>query len=798
MKKYILIVLLFLAYANVEAQHSISGQIYDDKDGESLPGVSIYIADLKRGTFTDIDGRYSLDDLRSGVYLLEISYIGYKTITMELNLSENAEKNFHLIPAVTELNEIFVTGVSRSTEKMQSPIIIKALDKNFLAQTSSGNLIDGLKTIPGVDQITTGPSISKPTIRGLGFNRLLTLKNGIRQEGQQWGDEHGIEIDAYEVDRVEIIKGPGSLMYGSDGIAGVLNFLSPKPVPIGKTRTQFLSEYQHNNMLLAQSISHAENRNGLQWRARLTGKMAGNYSNRYDGKVLNSGYKEYDGSIFLGVNKKWGFSHLNLSTFNTNLGIIEGERDSLGQFTFIQPDGKEVSAQDPDLAGYGIGFPRQTIRHHSISSNNYFLLNHGSINADIGYQYNQRQEYEEIEHPDDAELALILNTISYNFRYNTEKWRGWESSTGISGMYQDNHNAGEEFLIPDYTSFDVGLFVFSQKTMHKLTFAAGLRYDNRYMHSASLYLDEEGEPTNSPELITSTKFEELKKSFGGLSGSLGVSYRFNDLSTLKFNLSRGFRAPNIAELTSNGKHEGTFRYEIGNRDLQSESSNQVDVGYYLNTEHVTFELSPFINYIDNYVYIQKLVSNSGQDSIPDPLNPVPAYEFVGGDAFLYGGEVYLDFHPHPLDWLHIAQSFSMVRAILSGQSGDMKYLPSIPAPKYRAEVKAEFNHLSKNISDVLFTISMDHYFKQNRIFSAYGTERSNPAYTLFNLGVGTHIRAMGKRDFISLFLNAHNITDVAYQSHLSRLKYADVNPATGRIGVYNMGRNLSIKLIINI
>jgi iron complex outermembrane receptor protein len=232
---------------NAKAQNKISGNITDEKTNEPLAGVSVHISDLRKGSSTDKTGFYQIENIKKGNYLVEVSIVGYKTITKNIDISKDTIINFVMNDAVAELNEVVITGVTRSTELKQSPVIIKPIDANTLNQNSSTNLIDALKNVPGVNQITTGGAISKPVIRGLGYNRVISLYNGIRQEGQQWGDEHGIEIDEYSIDRIEIIKGPGSLMYGSDGIAGVLNFISPKAPPLGQVKTQLISNYQSNN-----------------------------------------------------------------------------------------------------------------------------------------------------------------------------------------------------------------------------------------------------------------------------------------------------------------------------------------------------------------------------------------------------------------------------------------------------------------------------------------------------------------------------------------------------------------------
>lgn len=783
--------LLLLISSGLHAQNTISGNVSETGTGLGLPGASIYIQDLKRGVIADVNGDYKLENLKSGDYLFEISFSNYKTLSYQLTISKDTVVDFVLTPAVTELSEVIITGVTRSTERKRSPIIIQAIGQDVFNQNSSTNLIDGLKTVPGVSQITTGASISKPVIRGLGFNRVLTLNNGIRQEGQQWGSEHGIEIDEFSIDRVEIVKGPGSLVYGSGGIAGVLNFLSPRALAVGESETRLVTNYQSNNNLLGYSLSNRGTKKGFQWLGQFSNKWAGDYKNKFDNKVYNSGFNEFNGKFFAGINKTWGHSHLTVSSFNAKLGIVEGERDALGNFTFEDKEGNTVSATDADYKGYKIGVPYQMVNHFSAISNNYFILKKGTIQADLGFQNNRRREFEEADSPDEAELYLSLNTVTYNVRYNLENIKGWEMTVGLNGMQQMNKNKGEEFLIPDYTLFDIGGFAFAQKTFKKITLAGGVRFDTRLLNSKSLYLADD-EVVSSTHPGAEERFEAIKKNFNGFSGSVGLSYSPTNSSTFKLNLSRGYRAPNIAELASNGVHEGTFRYEVGNSNLKSENSNQIDVGYYLDLEHITFELTPFVNFVNRYVFIHRLEGN------PVPGNTVPVYEFTSGNATLYGGEVYLDFHPHPLDWLHVANSFSFVEGFQNKESDSTKYLPSIPAPKYRGELKAAFNKVGKIFSNSYIKFGVDYYFKQDKIFSAYETETATPGYTLLSVGIGTDIIAFGKEDFLSVYLSAENLANVAYQNHLSRLKYTDTNPVTGREGVFNKGRNISLKLIFKI
>ena len=782
-KKICFFVAMVFATSLLMAQYQLSGKITDIDTKNPIKNATVNFTDLKKSTYTDENGNYTIQNLKEGSYFMEISYSNYSTLLVTLEVKKDTIVNFELQKSAKEIAEVVVTAVTRASELKKIPVVIKSVDVNSINQNASSNIIDGLKNIPGVNQITSGASISKPVIRGLGYNRVITLVDGIKQEGQQWGDEHGIEIDDFAVGKVEIVKGPGSLMYGSDGIAGVLNFISPKAPSEGKIENQFTTNYQSNNNLIANSFSNKGNKNGFIWEARITNKLAGNYENKYDGKVFNSGFRENDGNLMLGLNKSWGHSYFNFSTYNNTLGIVEGERNDDGKFIYINRNGDEVVASNADYRGYKIGYPHQKINHLRFTSNNYFLLKNGTINADFAFQNNKRREFADATAPDETELFFDLNTFNYNIRYNLKESKNWETSFGIGGMQQTNTNKGVEALIPNYAFFDVGAFAFTQKKFNQnFTVAAGLRIDNRTVNSKEMLED------------TDVKFAKFNKNYSGVSGSLGLSYQLDKNSTLKLNFSRGFRAPNIAELASNGVHEGTFRYEIGDHHLKSETSHQIDLAYFLDSDHVTFEFTPFVNFISNYIFTEKMQDASGNELM---IDDAPAFKFTQGNAQLFGGEIFIDVHPHPFDWLHLENSFSFVRATQSNRPENEKFLPFIPAPKYRGEIRTNFKEVNKTFSDFYAKFAVDHYFKQNNIYSAYDTETATPSYTLLSVGIGADIKAFGKKDFFNLYLSGENLANVVYQNHLSRLKYAPVNPATGRVGVYNMGRNFSVKLVMN-
>ena len=630
----------------------------------------------------------------------------------------------------------------------------------------------------------------------MGYNRVVVVNDGIRQEGQQWGDEHGIEIDENAVNRVEILKGPASLAYGSDAMAGVINMISAPTLPEGTIRGNISSNYQTNNGLIDNSANLAGNKNGLIWDARYSNKMAHSYQNRYDGFVYNSGFREQAASTMLGINRSWGFSHLHLSYYDLKPGIIEGERDSLtGKFlkTIVNSDGTTTDeiAGSSDFHSYQPNAPFQKINHYKAVWNNSLFLGQSQLETTIGFQQNQRKEFET---PDEYGLYFLLNTLNYDIKYTLPEKNDWKLTTGINGMWQNSQNKGTEFLVPEYKLFDFGIFAIANKKIGKLDISGGIRFDTRSETGKALYLNEEGGVVLASDANATQRFGAFIQTFKGTTGSLGATYQISESIYTKLNISRGFRAPNIAELASNGVHEGTQRYEIGNPDLKPESSLQFDYAIGMNTTHVSAELNLFTNAVNHFIFSKKL--SSSEDS-QDQYNGLPAFQFTEGNARFYGGEFQIDIHPHPLDWLHLENSFSYVNATLKNQPDESRHLPFIPAPVWISDVKVDFNKLNRFMANAYFKVGIEKTWAQKNYYAAYDTETATPGYTLLNMGFGTDFTSRHKTLF-SLYISGNNLTDVAYQSHLSRLKYTAINNSTGRTGIYNMGRNISIKLLIPI
>jgi iron complex outermembrane recepter protein len=771
--------------APVVVRGFFSGRITDVKTNNPIQGASVLIVDMKAGGTSNADGYFQIHNIPEGRHLIEVSHIGYTTLAEQVEITSDTKKDYTLVSSVVENSAVIITGVGAATQLKKSPFQVSLLRRDDLLQTTSSNIIESLAKLPGVSTLSTGPAISKPVIRGLGYNRVLTINDGVRQEGQQWGDEHGIEIDESSVNKVEVLKGPASLIYGSDAIAGVINIITNVPVENNSIKANILSSYQTNNNSRLLNANVAGNVNGFNWNIYGSTSAAADYKNKYDGSVFNSKFNQANFGGYAGYNGNWGYSHLLVSNFNLKAGLVEGERDDEGYFIKPVAGGNEVRATDDDFKSSSPQIPYQHIRHFKIATDNSFKFNKSRLSVNVGYQQNKREEFGNPDDLNERALFFDLKTITYTAQLHLPEMNGFKTSIGVNGMQQQNSNKGVEQLVPDYSLFDIGGFVYTQKAIDKITLSGGARYDNRYLDVKPLM---DG---------TDVKGEAFKKSFGNFSGSIGLAAQLSSKVNFKVNAARGFRAPSIPELASNGAHEGTIRYEYGDANLKSETSTQLDAGVEFNTEHISLNVSAFYNRFNNFVFYRKLQTAGGMDSlITQDGNQLTAFKFGQTNATLSGIEAILDIHPHPLDWLHFENTFSLTNGKLNKAIESSNNLPFMPAPRLISELRCNFNKATKGLVNFYAKIELDNTFRQNKIFAAYNTETATPGYSLLNAGIGADVVNSKGTTLFSLHLAGMNLTDVAYQNHLSRLKYGPENLATGRIGVFNMGRNFSVKLNI--
>jgi iron complex outermembrane receptor protein len=784
---------------------TLSGKVTDSTTGKPLPGASVYIADLKLGVVADESGNYRFANLPSGTYLVEAHAIGHSTQIKDITISEKAVLNFELSLQYTEQSAVVVTGQSKATQIKRSPIPIVTMSHADIVANLSTNIIDAISKLPGVTQLTTGPNVSKPFIRGLGFNRILTLYDGVRQEGQQWGDEHGIEVDQYGVDHAEVIKGPASLTYGSDALAGVVNLIPTPPAPEGKIQGDVQAEFQSNNGLFGGSAMMEGTKNGLEWMGRLSHKEASNYSDRADGRVYNTAFNETDATASIGLHRAFGYSHLNISLFDDLQEIPDGSRDSATrQFTkqITDSDTYRPIVSEKELHSYAITPLHQHVQLFHIYSTNNFVLGYGRLTVNLGFERSVRREFSHPQQPDIPGLFLQLNSYVYDVKYYFPSFDGWDITTGINGMYQQNTSTnGTEFIIPSFHQFDVGPFAMVKKSFGKLDLSGGIRFDSRSFTNQQMYTVSDGVDYDTPVYGKDTvgayqAFPYYHKLFSGFSGSLGLAYVFSDKWSAKANISRGYRSPNISEISANGVHPGTGIYQVGNPDFSPEFNVQEDLGLNFNTKIAVVNFSVFYNSVTDYIFNEKILNNEGADSTRDG-NTV--YQFRQGRAALYGGELSIDIHP--VEHLHFENSVSLVYGNLLSSPGkpitdSTRYLPDIPPMHGISELKYDFKNKNLHLVNGFVQVSAAFSGPQNRPYLADNTETATPGYTLINAGVGAGFTNKQNKLLFNIYVFANNIFDVVYQDHLSRLKYFEPYPnSPGPYhGIYNMGRNISIKL----
>ncbi len=727
MKSFLLTLILGISIV-VNAQNKVIGTIFN-KQKKSISGANISIPELHKETISDENGKYSFTNLPNGNFKMVFSSLGFETQT-KIFLSNQKEIKMDIVldETVHQMDEVII---STAFNKVQSQNVMKVEHQTMksLSQKGTSTLIEGLATIPGVSQVSTGTSIGKPVIRGLSGNRVLVYSQGVRLENQQFGEEHGLGLNDAGMESVEVIKGPASLLYGSDAIGGVLYFNPEKFAATNTIEGNFSQKLFSNTNGSNSSIGVKTSSENLKFLTRGSYNTHADYKVPEGNRVTNSRYSETDIKTALGYSNSKFTSTLRYNFNQLDLGIPENG-------IAIQTSTKSTT------------YPKQSVFATILSLNNTIFFKKSKIDADLGYISNNRSEFED---SDVANLRMKLKTYNYNIKYYLPKLGKFESILGTQGMHQTNENSGKIYLIPNATTNDFGVFGSVNYEWNKKVFQAGARYDNRTVTSIAYgILGEEG------------YFEAIDKKFQSFNLSLGYKTNLKKNLIFRLNVASGFRAPNLAELSSNGIHEGSNRYEIGNVNLKNEQNFQMDLNLEYRNSHFELFINGFYNHINNYIFI------APNGIIISGFN---AYDYTQANAILYGGETGIHFHPHPLDWLHITSSFESVTG--KKQRGDN--LPLIPANKWNNSIKTEFKS-TKYLKDTFAILNIAYILNQN---NPGQFETKSNDYALVNFGFGGKI-TFGKTTF-EFNLNANNLLNKTYISHLSRLKPD---------GISNIGRNI--------
>lgn len=737
---------LFLLMASpLLAQHSVSGTVLTP-DGDPVIGATVYLSKPDIGGITDLEGNFVLNNVPRGDYEMQVSSLGHETLALEIQVPVQKQLIIELPTSAIEMKEIII---STPFHQLQSDNVMKVERVNLSdLNQSSVNLAEGLAEIAGVETITTGAGIGKPVIRGLSSNRVLVYTQGVRLENQQFGGEHGLGVNAAGIESVEVIKGPASLLYGSDALGGVLYLNPERFAPVNETLVDAETTYFTNTNGIEAGAGMKTSGDHLKFLLRGTTSFHSDYETGAGYRVTNTRFREWDLKSGLGYRTDLYNGDFRYNFNSSKTGIPE----EIGE----QSTSKEVIE------------PYQWVQNHILSLDNSFYFENSVLDVKLGYTFNDRREFEEEHHEEEHEeeeedhemhaegepaLKMHLETLSYDVKYNFPKRANFETIFGVQGMYQTNTNFGEEILIPDAFVTDVGLMGTTHYHLEHWDFQAGLRYDHRKLSSKAT-----GEPL-SPEFV-----EALERSFNSYNAALGVKADVLEEMTARFNVATGFRAPNLAELTSYGSHHGSNRFEIGNPQLENEQNVQLDVALEYTNEHFEVFANAFYNRIWNYIYL---------DPTGEFIEEDPVYLYLQNDARLYGGEAGFHIHPHPLDWLHIESSYEMV----IGKQDNGDYLPLIPAHSVLNTLRVEFPEHDQ-WGDLFASVSLKTVFDQENtgIF-----ETATSGYSLLGASFGTSYALPSA--VLNLRVSGSNLLNKNYISHLSRLKPE---------GILNMGRNISI------
>ncbi len=761
-----MLLISIVSFNIIYSQQTLSGVVKDATINQPIFGATVYFPELEKGATTNIDGNFTVENLPNGVFKLIVSYLGYETYSTTVNTQTDTTLTILLTPSPIEIKEVVV---STPFHKLQSENVMKVERASVESLKSKGGitLADGINNIPGVSTITTGTGIAKPVIRGLSANRVLVYTQGVRLENQQYGQEHGLGLSDAGVESVEVIKGPASLLYGSDALGGVL-YLSPEKFANANTYEADVSaKYFSNTQGFNSSAGYKSSSDAFKFLFRGSVSEHSDYKTANE-RVTNTRYKEQDFKAGIGYQSTKFKTDFRYNTNLSKIGIPEEIAD--------QTTSRKITSPYQDLA------------NHVLSSKTMLFFNNSSLEVNLGFVYNDRKEFEEHhhghdhddedhhddehedeehededeEHHDDDEhhdeeheeheegeaaLHMKLKTFNYDVKYKLPKIGKTETIVGVQGMNQTNTNYGEEILIPDATTNDFGAFITSHIHFSTLDLQLGVRFDNRQIDVENSF----------------------SKNYNSFNGALGVKTNISKNVVTRLNLATGFRAPNLSELTSDGVHHGTNRYEIGNSDLNTEQNFQADLNIEFANKHVEFYVNGFYNNVKNYIYLEP----TGTE-----INEAPVFNYVQDDAYLYGGEIGLHIHPHPLDWLHLESSFETV----TGKLQNDEYLPLIPANSLTNTLRIEYS--TSNIKQGYAFVSVQSVFDQNNVSEF---ETTTPGYSLLSAGIGGTIKLFSKD--VTLTVAGNNLTNKTYINHLSRLKPD---------GIANMGRNISFGLSTNL
>jgi iron complex outermembrane recepter protein len=782
-KKQLSLFVLLLSIVTGFAQSNdcnfmISGRVTDADTGLPLSGISITVAPGNFVTKTDGHGFYRLQSLCKDTYTLTFKSLGFENSVQRLDLTKNETLDVSMQHGDIILHDVEVVGHKKTHPSTTRTDILNSED---LSESRGAALAVSLSKIAGVSMLRTGGTIAKPVINGMHSNRVLILNNGVRLEGQQWGAEHAPEIDPFLAKTLSVIKGAEGVRYGADALGGIV-LVTPAPLPIDKIFGGELHAVGSSNGRMGNFSGMLEGRirkiKGLAWRAQGSYKKAGNIKSP-DYFNPNTGMSESNFSGALNYNSSsWGEIEAYYSRFNTTIGIYEGSH--IGTISDIYERIKIGRPIEKGVFTYHIQNPRQKIIHDLVKLKMHKDFNNGaSLNVQYAYQKNHRREYDVrlFESPTTPSLDLTLTTQTLDISYDRSHTDHWHTTIGTHGIMQVNNNkpgTGTTPLIPNYDSYDIGIYGIERYIGSNYELEAGVRYDYKYFDAAGYRYDYKNPNTDGS--LNHLLYTGQRK-FNNLSGTIGAAWHMNNELTLRSNVGLAWRAPAANELFSDGVHHGAALYEIGDPELKSEQGYKWVNSLTYSSNRWELNLDIYAHFINNYIY-----ATPDPDSVRQTIRGTfPVFIYEQKDARFWG----IDFKGSYkiLEQFTYGVNLAIVRA---KNLTDNIYLPYIPADRLEHNLRWNINLSRKEKWNSPF-LQLGHRFvaKQTRYTPETDYVEPPPSYHLINLLAGIKLNTGNQQ--IGFNISAENLTNRLYKDYMNRFRYY----------THEMGRNITLRVQYN-